>query len=73
MVRGGADGTFEELFTYACPKFITAAPPALDAPTANTNQVLLWLPDRPPVHRAATVAAACSRHASPPHVTAAAL
>lgn len=38
MVRGGADGTFEELFTYACPKFITAAPPALDAPTANTNQ-----------------------------------
>ncbi|KAK9803817.1 hypothetical protein WJX73_002987 [Symbiochloris irregularis] len=38
MVRGGGEGTYEELFTYACPKFITAAPPALDAPTANTNQ-----------------------------------
>lgn len=37
MVRG-MDSTYEELFAYACPKFITAAPPNLDAPTANTNQ-----------------------------------
>ncbi len=40
MTRGGGESTCEELFTYACPKFITAAPPSLDAPTANTNQVL---------------------------------
>lgn len=38
MVRG-VDSTYEELFAYACPKFITAAPPNLDAPSANTNQV----------------------------------
>ena len=37
MVRG-VDSAYEELFAYACPKFITAAPPNLDAPTANTNQ-----------------------------------
>ncbi len=37
MVRG-VDSTYEELFAYACPKFITAAPPNLDAPSANTNQ-----------------------------------
>lgn len=40
MVRG-VDSTYEELFAYACPKFITAAPPNLDAPSANTNQVSL--------------------------------
>ena len=39
MVRGSAEQMYEELFTYACPKFINAAPPTLDAPTANTNQV----------------------------------
>ena len=38
MVRG-VDSTYEELFAYACPKFITAAPPNLDAPGSNTNQV----------------------------------
>ena len=38
MVRG-IDSTYEELFAYACPKFITAAPPNLDAPSSNTNQV----------------------------------
>ncbi|CAL5229382.1 g12696 [Coccomyxa viridis] len=37
MVRG-VDSTYEELFAYACPKFITAAPPNLDAPSSNTNQ-----------------------------------
>lgn len=35
----GIDSTYEELFAYACPKFITAAPPNLDAPGSNTNQV----------------------------------
>ena len=39
MMRG-IDSTYEELFAYACPKFITAAPPNLDAPGSNTNQVL---------------------------------
>ena len=39
MARGGADQQYEELFTYACPKFINAAPPTLDAPSTNTNQV----------------------------------
>ena len=43
MVRGGAEQMYEELFTYACPKFINAAPPTLDAPTANTNQACLSL------------------------------
>ena len=43
MVRGGAEQMYEELFTYACPKFINAAPPTLDAPTANTNQARLSL------------------------------
>ena len=39
MTRGGAEQQYEELFTYACPKFINAAPPTLDAPSTNTNQV----------------------------------
>ena len=38
MMRG-VDSTYEELFAYACPKFITAAPPNLDVPGSNTNQV----------------------------------
>lgn len=38
MTRGG-ESAFEELFQYACPKFITPAPPSLDAPSMNTNQV----------------------------------
>ncbi len=37
MVRG-SEATYEELFSYACPKFVTCAPPNLDAPSANTNQ-----------------------------------
>ncbi|KAK9832045.1 hypothetical protein WJX81_001814 [Elliptochloris bilobata] len=36
MVRG-SEATYEELFSYACPKFVTCAPPNLDAPS-NTNQ-----------------------------------
>ena len=40
MLRGG-ESAFEELFAYACPKFITPAPPSLDAPSMNTNQVQL--------------------------------
>ena len=38
MLRGG-ENAFEELFAYACPKFITPSPPTLDAPSMNTNQV----------------------------------
>ncbi|KAG5642259.1 hypothetical protein DXG03_003336 [Asterophora parasitica] len=36
MARGGEDSlpAFEELFLYACPKFITANPPPYDDPTA---------------------------------------
>lgn len=37
MLRGG-ESAFEELFAYACPKFITPLPPTLDAPSMNTNQ-----------------------------------
>ncbi len=37
MVRG-SEATYEELFSYACPKFVTCAPPNMDTPTANTNQ-----------------------------------
>lgn len=40
MARGG-ESAYEELFQYACPKFITPAPPSLDAPSMNTNQVLM--------------------------------
>ena len=29
---GGDQGVFDELFSYACPKFITASPPNYDAP-----------------------------------------
>jgi len=38
MTRGG-ESAYEELFQYACPKFITPTPPSLDAPSMNTNQV----------------------------------
>ncbi len=31
------EATFEELYSYACPKFITAGMPAFDNPNANTN------------------------------------
>ena len=37
MVRG-SEATYEELFSYACPKFVTCAPPNLEAPSTNTNQ-----------------------------------
>jgi hypothetical protein len=43
MFRG--DGVlFEEAFGYGCPKFITAAPPAFDNPTAAAPQEV-----RPPL------------------------
>jgi translation initiation factor 3 subunit L len=38
MIRG-MDSTYEELFAYACPKFVTASLPNLDMPGTNTNQV----------------------------------
>ena len=31
--------TFEESFSYACPKFISPVPPNFDAPPANFNRV----------------------------------
>ncbi|KAG1667471.1 hypothetical protein FOA52_012226 [Chlamydomonas sp. UWO 241] len=34
----GNVGTFDELFSYACPKFITPAPPPFDNPSVNTSQ-----------------------------------
>eukprot|EP00798_Chlamydomonas_sp_ICE-L_P001226 gene1226-32567_t len=34
----GEIGVFDELFTYACPKFITATPPSFENPSVNTNQ-----------------------------------
>lgn len=34
-----AYAVYDELFTYACPKFITPSAPALEEPLANYNQV----------------------------------
>jgi len=34
----GDTGVYDELFSYACPKFITASPPNFDAPGVNTSQ-----------------------------------
>lgn len=41
MSRGGEDAlaAFEELFLYACPKFITANPPPYDDPAALQNLI----------------------------------
>lgn len=36
MTRGDV-ATFDELFSYACPKFITPSPPALDSPAAAAS------------------------------------
>jgi hypothetical protein len=33
------EAMFDELFSYACPKFITPAPPNYDEPLVNFNQV----------------------------------
>ncbi|KAK9824526.1 hypothetical protein WJX72_011098 [[Myrmecia] bisecta] len=37
-MKNGSENAFEDLFSYACPKFVTAAPPSLDNPNINTNQ-----------------------------------
>jgi hypothetical protein len=37
MFRGD-EGLFDEAFMYGCPKFITAAPPAYDNPSAAGPQ-----------------------------------
>lgn len=37
MSRGEL-AVYDELFSYACPKYITAAPPAYDNPAVNTSQ-----------------------------------
>lgn len=36
-----AYAAYDELFSYACPKFITPSPPVLDQPLTNYNQVVL--------------------------------
>jgi hypothetical protein len=36
-----AYAAYDELFSYACPKFITPSPPILDQPLTNYNQVIL--------------------------------
>lgn len=38
-----AYAVYDELFSYACPKFITPAAPVLDEPLTNYNQVLVHL------------------------------
>lgn len=38
MKEAGDEGVFDELFSYACPKFILAAPPNFDDPGANHGQ-----------------------------------
>eukprot|EP00270_Netrium_digitus_P006937 TRINITY_DN2000_c0_g1_i1.p1 TRINITY_DN2000_c0_g1~~TRINITY_DN2000_c0_g1_i1.p1 ORF type:complete len:535 (-),score=145.97 TRINITY_DN2000_c0_g1_i1:198-1802(-) len=37
-MQRGDETAYDELFSYACPKFITPAPPDYDAPPANYNQ-----------------------------------
>ena len=63
MVRG-SEATYEELFSYACPKFVTCAPPNLDAPTANTNQARLLSCVKAPL----CVSQHCGRHRRPRHL-----
>ena len=58
MVRG-SEATYEELFSYACPKFVTCAPPNLDAPSSNTNQAR-----SPSVLKRGAMATATSGHPS---------
>ncbi len=36
-MTGGSSETYEELFTYACPKFVSAVGPDYGNPAANTN------------------------------------
>ena len=38
-MQRGLEGVVDELFTYACPKFVAATPPRLDNLTVNSNQV----------------------------------
>lgn len=38
-----AYAVYDELFTYACPKFITPSAPSLEEPLANYNQVQCFL------------------------------
>lgn len=33
---------YDELFSYACPKFITPSAPSFEEPLVNYNQVCLW-------------------------------
>ena len=40
-MQRGLEGVVDELFTYACPKFVAAVPPRLDNLTVNSNQVRL--------------------------------
>ena len=37
-MSAGDEAAFDELFSYACPKFVTPQPPAYDDPMANNSQ-----------------------------------
>eukprot|EP00475_Leptophrys_vorax_P043223 TRINITY_DN8253_c0_g1_i1.p1 TRINITY_DN8253_c0_g1~~TRINITY_DN8253_c0_g1_i1.p1 ORF type:complete len:528 (+),score=41.84 TRINITY_DN8253_c0_g1_i1:206-1789(+) len=37
-MQRGDEAVFDELFSFACPKFVTPAPPNFDEPLVNTNQ-----------------------------------
>ena len=37
-MSGGDEGVYDELFSFACPKFITACPPNFDEPLASHSQ-----------------------------------
>lgn len=37
-MSNGEESVFDELFSYACPKFITPCPPSFDDPSYNYNQ-----------------------------------
>lgn len=62
MVLGDA-GVYDELFSYACPKFITAAPPNYDAPVSHTAQTKTLVPTAI-VNKCRVT---CAPSSSPPH------
>jgi hypothetical protein len=50
-MQAGSSDTFEELFTYACPKFVSPAGPDFSNPGTNSNMEafrtqLRWVVDR---------------------------
>ncbi|KAF9004619.1 eukaryotic translation initiation factor 3 subunit 6 [Cyathus striatus] len=66
MSRGGSDAlpAFEELFLYACPKFITANPPPYDDPAAITTILSPTSPSDSPTEASPVQVDAIHRHLS---------